>query len=136
DDWGQPRLLGFSRPDQLVVHWRRGGMLSGIEGHTLKGNTPPRHFGVEDFDASPGTYAVSADGQTLSALWRRGDTGGIASYALGTSRLIRSFPINVLDWRLQVRPAGLAFSPDGSSIAAVIEGEGQGLFAAGPGAGQ
>jgi hypothetical protein len=137
EDWGEARLLGFSRPDQLVVHWRRGQMLSGIEVHTLKGNnTAPRHFGVEDFDASTGTYAVSADGQTLSVLWRRGDTGGIASYALGTSKLIRSFPINVLDWRLQVRPAGLAFSPDGSSIAAVIEGEGQGLFAAWPSAGK
>jgi len=93
DDWGQPRLLGFSRPDQLVVHWRRGDMLSGIEVHTLKGNTPPRHFGVEDFDASPGTYAVSADGQTLSVLWRRGDTGGRApGYGQGASLSMTTVP--------------------------------------------
>ena len=42
--------------------------MSGIEVHTVKGAVGSRHFSVEDFDASTGTYTVSPDGQTLSLL--------------------------------------------------------------------
>ena len=135
EDWGQPRIVGFSKPEQIVVHWRRGN-LSGIELHATKGPISSRQFAVEDFDSSPGTYAISPDGQSMSILWREHGTGGIASYSLTNTKLIRSFPIGVLDWNLAVRPAGLAYSPDGTQVAAVIEGDGQGLFAVWPAVGK
>lgn len=140
DDWGEPRLLGFSRPDRLVIHWRRGD-LSGLQVHGVKAaGPPPRHFGVEDFDSAsvPGSYAFSPDGQAITLLWRDAQTGGLSTYVLSTSKLVRSFPIGVLDWRLQLRPAALAYTPDGSQVAAIIEeeGQGQGLFTLWPATGK
>ena len=83
---------------------------------------------------TPGSYALSPDGQQLAVVVRddaaAGNVAGrLEIYNLATQKLTRRIVIDQLEWSPTVKPSGLAFSEKADKIAVLFEHEGQGLFA-------
>jgi hypothetical protein len=133
---GQPELLGFSSPTELVVHWRNGSQ-SGIETRSLVGGSaqrPLRQFDVVDFQSETGHAALSPRDRRLAVLTHRGPTAELYLYDLSArgdpGRDCVHAIVPGLDWNLGVTPTALQFSPDGSRLAAlfVLPGDDKAFF--------
>ena len=131
---GQPTLLGFSRPDQVLLQWRLNGQVS-LEVLNTKSVVAPRRFEVVNFTGATGSYAISPDGQNITVVTRGMQQAALASYALSGSRGAREVPITEIRVP-QFRTTALAYTPDGNKIAALFEANGQALFVVWPAAGR
>lgn len=126
---GQPTLLGFVSPTQLLLGWQKGGA-HGVE--LLDLQTRRRVVAVlEGVETLERNVALSPDGRFFAVAAVTRDGPAIVVYnmaALAGGRPMRMLPIRMLDPRWGVRPAGLAFSEDGSALAAYFEQDGNGLL--------
>lgn len=123
---GQPDLLGFSSPTELVVHWKNGAQ-SGIEIRSLTGGStqrPLRTFDTRDFQTETGHAALSPRDRRLAVLTHNGPTAELYLYDLGArgdpGRDAVHAVVPGLDWNIGVTPTALQFSPDGSRLAALF----------------
>ena len=126
---GQPTLLGFVSPTQLLLGWQKGGA-HGVQLLDLQARRPV--FAVlEGVETLERNVALSPDGRLFAVAAVTRDGPAIVVYnmaALAGGRPMRMLPIRMLDPRWGVRPAGLAFAEDSSALAAYFEQDGNGLL--------
>jgi hypothetical protein len=128
---GTPELIGFGVNDSVVIHWHKQAA-HGIEVFGTKGPAtagPPRiaQFNIDAYEATPGNPSISPDGKLLAIAAVNQGKGGIDFYDLTMTRKgpLRTYFPPLAAW---VKPSGMAFAPDGKSIAAFFENEGRGLL--------
>jgi hypothetical protein len=135
---GDPRVVGFNAPDQLVLQRNRNGQMS-VQVWNVKvaGRQRPPAIAVPEFELEPGRYALSPDGTAIAIIVHGNGGGDLESYSLANGRPIKQMPIVEVNWNNNVVAAGLAYSPDSQRIAAVFaDGQGAGFFVAWPAAGR
>lgn len=126
DGVGEPSLLGFTDATHLLVSYRNGGAY-GLEYWDIRAQRAAQHDlrGVETLNNN---FALSPDGRTF-AVAARGTSGPVVqTFQLSTGRAIRPMPIRLLDLRWGVQPSGIAYSPDGTMLAALFEKDGNALL--------
>lgn len=133
---GGTEVIGFASADQLVLRRRPQGQFS-LQVLNAKTGGRPRMVPVPEFELDPARYALSPDGSAVAFIVRSNRGADLESYSLLNGRPIKQMPIDEVNWADNVRVAGLAFSPDGQRIAAVIaDGRGAGFIGAWPAAGR
>jgi hypothetical protein len=115
---GRPTLLGFLNADRLLVRWESQGQF-GIEVQDLRTRKHGRQSVLADFDPSPASSALSPDGRQFAYVSRTPGKNVVTVVPLFEGRS-RQLTVNSLDPKLGVRPAGLAFSPDGTKLSALF----------------
>ena len=128
-----PRIAGFVRPGQLLILFG-SGQQSRAEVWDVNRVKPVSQFPLSGCRGTPGSYALSPDGQQLAVVVRDDAAGANAAgrlevYSLETQKLTRRIVIDQLQWNASVKPSGLAFNEKADKIAVLFEHEGQGLFA-------
>ena len=127
--FGEPHLLGFTGGDRLLVRWENG-MEHGLELWDAKAGKSLRRIPLPDHEAIPANEAVSPDGQLFAHAVRFKGRNHLALHQLARGGQPRRLPITALGEQWSIRPAGIAFSPDSSRVAALFVHEGQGLVVA------
>ena len=133
---GNTETLGFAGPEQLVLRRRPNGQPS-LQVINVKTGARPRLVPAPEVELDPARYALSPDGDAIAFIIPSNSGADLESYSLATGRPIKQMPIGEVNWANNVTVAGLAFSPDGDRIAAIIaDGRGAGLVVAWPAAGR
>lgn len=134
---GEPRMVGFSAPDQLVLQRNRNGQTSLQVWNLKAARQRPVSFSVPAFEVDPSRYAFSPDGSAIAFIVQGAGGADLESYTLATGRPIKQMPIVEVNWNNNVNVAGLAYTPDSQRIAAVFaDGQGAGFFVAWPASGR
>ena len=118
--FGQPALVGFLGSDRLAVRWEKGAQ-HGIEVYNLKVGQRGRQIELADTMPGPGGEAISPDGRLYAVLGRFKGNTQLQIYDTVTGGQPRRFAAPSLNNRLELQPAGVAFSPDRSRVAALFE---------------
>jgi hypothetical protein len=126
DAFGQPSLVGFLAGDRLAVRWEKGGQ-HGIEVYNLKTGQRGRQIELADALTGPGSEAVSPDGRNYAVLGRFKGNLQLQVYDTVTGGQPRRFLAPNLNDRLGLQPSGVAFSPDRTRVAALLEQGGRGV---------
>ena len=123
----KPELLGVLPRRQFLVRWAKPGMqVLQVYGLDAKSGRPLLAFSLEQ-GFSHGAYAVSADGRWFATVVRSAEEPTVKlcslidpTYGVSTLTLkdVRDLPL----WDC----AGIAFSPDGGKVAALLENDGKG----------
>jgi hypothetical protein len=134
---GTPTLIGFLTQDRVLVRWVKG-FDYGLEVEDLRTKRFGRRVNLPDHDAAPANGAISPDGRMFATAIRetKNERGKgfvtrsyVALHNLTETVGPRKFPINSLDPRWAIKPAGLAFSPDGTKLAALFVQDGNAFVA-------
>jgi hypothetical protein len=138
---GEPTILGFlgAGGDRFVIRWEGKFGKYGLEVWDLKN---PKRFArrvdLPDHEPAAANVAISPDGRLFATAVRakpggsrnpRGGQSQLALYSM-TDVSARRLPIQALDPQWSIEPAGIAFSPDGSKVAALFAKDGNALVVA------
>lgn len=132
---GEPLVLGFVAPEQLLLRRIRNGETL-LQVWNARSGGRGRLFEVPAFDPDANHFALSPDGSAVALIVPGAGGADLESYALATGRPIKQMPIVEVDLG-NATVAALSYSPDGQRIAAVFaDGRGAGFFVAWPSAGR
>lgn len=123
---GAPSLLGFLDDDRFLVRWEKGA-LDGLEVLNAKTGRSMRRVELANHEPSAPNEAVSPDGKWFAHAVREGGANLVVLHPL-TGGKPRKLALTALDAQWPIRPAGIAFSPDGAKIAALFVHQGEGLI--------
>lgn len=123
---GTPYLLGFLGPrnDRFLVRWENGAR-HGLEVWDAKGAKPRRQVVLADHEPSAANQAVSPDGNYFAHAVRVQQANELVLHSLVQNAQPRRIPITALDEQWSIQPAGIAFSPDSSKVAALFVHDGE-----------
>jgi hypothetical protein len=116
--FGRPTLLGFLTNDRVLVRWESGNQY-GLEVEDLRSHRHAKRIDLPDYDPSPSCSAVSPDGRFFAYVPRTIGKTVINFTSLFEGGRPRQLPVNAIDPKLNLRPAGLAFSSDGGKLSAL-----------------
>lgn len=132
---GQPLVLGFIAPEQLLLLKNRDGDTL-LQVWNARSGGRGRAFPIPAFEPDPRHYTISPDGSAIAFIVQGAGGADLESYALATGRPIKQMPIVEVDPG-NATVAALAYSSDGQRIAAVFaNGRGAGFFVAWPATGR
>ncbi len=128
---GTPTAIGFGDGSSLWILWELSGQF-GIEGFDVQTGQRLRQFVLSSYERSPGNLRISPDGKFVAVMRpaKPGTQGELQVFNLRSGLVTRRFPINSIDRDLLVQPAGIAFSPDMTRLAMILEHHDQGLLLA------
>ena len=130
---GTPTVLGILAADRVLVRWEKFGKY-GSEIVDLKLRRVVRQIDLPEHDPSAGNEGVSADGRYFATTARgkiRGElVNQLVLHSTFEGGVPRRFAIEALGGRPTIKTAGIAFSPDGTKVAALFTEAGNAVVVA------
>lgn len=123
-----PQMFGFAAMDTVVLNLMKSNP-SGFEVVNVKMQPPQQvaFLDLDTFEMNATNPLISPDGRTMAVACVDQGKAGIHLWDLTAKRAApaRTLPVPLTTW---VKPAGMAFSADGKSLAAFFEQRGRGLL--------
>jgi hypothetical protein len=128
--FGTPTTLALLPTERIVVRWERNGVF-GLEAIDLRTRKSVRTIDLPEHNPAPGNEAFSPDGRFFATGTRQRVRGELVNqvvmHAFADAVQPKRLPVEGIDPRWSIEPAGIAFTPDGAKVAALFAKDGNGL---------